>query len=110
MPDATTVRENRPGPVLEPGDFKRAFQRFQKDQITDHAAGLTYYTLLSLFPAVLFAVAVLGFFGQQGLIDQAADLLRSVGAPAATIDAVTGALDGAQATAGRRSGRSPSGS
>ena len=32
-------------------DFKRAFQRFQKDQITDHAAGLTYYTLLSLFPA-----------------------------------------------------------
>ncbi len=92
----TAARATGPAPAIEPGDFKRAFQRFQKDQVTDHAAGLTYYTLLSLFPAVLFAVAVLGFFGQQGLIDQAADFLRSVGAPAATIDAVTGALDGAQ--------------
>ena len=39
---------------------------------------------------MLFAVAVLGFFGQQGLIDQAAVFLRSVGAPKETIDAVTG--------------------
>jgi membrane protein len=93
---ATAARANRPGPVIEPADFKRAFQRFQKDQVTDHAAGLTYYTLLSLFPAVLFAVAVLGFFGQQGLIADAATFLRSVGAPRQTVDAVTSALDGAQ--------------
>ncbi len=97
---ATAARRNRPGPALELGDFKRAFERFQKDQITDHAAGLTYYTLLSLFPAALFAVAVLGFFGQQGLIDEAASFLRSVGAPADTVDAVTGALDGAQSNRG----------
>jgi len=82
------------------GDFKGAFERFRKDQITDHAAALTYYTLLSLFPAALFAVALLGFFGQQGLIDQAASFLRSVGAPADTVDAVTGALDGAQSHRG----------
>jgi membrane protein len=97
---ATVLREGRPGPVIEPGDFKRAFQRFQKDQVTDHAAGLTYYTLLSLFPAVLFAVAVLGFFGQQGLIDEATSFLLSVGAPSETVDAVTGALDSAQSNRG----------
>ena len=55
---------------------------------------MTYYSLMSLFPALLFGVAVLGFFGQQGLIDRTADYLRSVGRAAAeTIEAVTSALD-----------------
>ena len=49
-----------------PADLKAAFKRFQGDQITDHAAALTYYSLMSLFPALLFAVALLGVFGQQG--------------------------------------------
>ena len=51
---AAVVRDGRPGPVIQAGDFKRAFSRFQKDQVTDHAAALTYYTLLSLFPGLLF--------------------------------------------------------
>ncbi len=63
---ATIVRDGRPGPAIEAGDFKRAFARFQKDQVTDHAAALTYYALMSLFPALLFGVALLGFFGQAG--------------------------------------------
>jgi membrane protein len=90
------MRTGRRGPVVEPRDFKRAFTRFQKDRVSDHAAALTYYSLLSLFPALLFAIAVLGAFGQAGLIADAARFLRSVGAPAQTIDAVTGALQGAQ--------------
>jgi membrane protein len=93
---AVAARDGRPGPAIELGDFKRAFQRFQKDQITYHAAALTYYALLSLFPALLFGVAVLGVFGQQGLISEAAEFLRSVGAPRETVDAVTSALDSAQ--------------
>jgi membrane protein len=64
------------------------------------AAGLTYYALLSLFPALLFGVAVLGFFGQQTLIADAADFLRSVGAPRETVDAVTDALESAQQNRG----------
>ena len=36
--------------------------------MTDRAAALTYYSLMSLFPALLFAVAVLGVFGRQALI------------------------------------------
>jgi membrane protein len=97
---ARIVRDGRPGPAIEAGDFKRAFARFQKDQVTDHAAALTYYALLSLFPGLLFGVALLGFFGQQGLVPEAARFLVSVGAPSETVDAVTSALEGAQENRG----------
>jgi membrane protein len=70
----------------------------------DRAAGLTYYSLLSLFPALLFAVAVLGVFGQQGLITDAADYLRDAGAPPDVVDAVTGALRSAQSKKGPATG------
>ena len=90
----------RPGKVIEPGDFKAAFQRFQADQMTDHAAALTYYSLLSLFPALLFAVAVLGVFSGEALITDAADYLKDAGAPAATVDSVTSALESAQSQRG----------
>ncbi len=93
---ATIARDGRPGPAIEPGDFKRAFKRFQKDQITDHAAALTYYALMSLFPALLVGVALLGFFGQQALIADASRFLVSVGAPTDTVDAVVKALESAQ--------------
>jgi membrane protein len=86
----------RPGPVLEPGDFKRAFARFQKDEMTQWAAALTYYSLLSLFPALLVGVSVLGVFGQEGLITDAAEYLKDAGAPPETVDAVTSALASAQ--------------
>jgi membrane protein len=93
----TPVQDDRQtGPRIEAGDFKRAFKRFQKDQITDHAAGLTYYSLLSLFPALLFAVAILGVFGQQALIHNAADYLDKAGAPRETVDSVVKALQSAQ--------------
>jgi membrane protein len=84
------------GPPLEPGDFKRAFGRFRKDEITDNAAALTYYSLLSLFPALLFGAALLGVFGQQGLITDAASYLRDAGAPEDTVDSVISALESAQ--------------
>jgi len=98
--DAWPVVDARTGPVIVPADFKAAFRRFQKDKMTDHAAALTYYSLLSLFPALLFAAAALGVFGQEGLITDAADYLRDAGAPASTIDSVTNALDSAQSQRG----------
>ena len=90
----------RPGKRLVLSDFKRAFKRFQNDQMTDHAAALTYYSLLSLFPALLFGVACLGFFGGQGLLDDAADYLLQAGAPKETVDAVIKALESAQSQRG----------
>jgi membrane protein len=94
----------RPGAVLEPGDFKRAFARFQADEMTQWAAAMTYYSMLSLFPALLMGVAVLGVFGQQGLIVDAADYLKAAGAPPETVDAVTAALESAQSERGTAAG------
>lgn len=86
---------DRPGPAIEFGDFRRAFDRFSKDTMTQWAAALTYYSLLSLFPALLFGVAVLGYFGQQSLVTDAANYLKDVGAPPETVDAITSALESA---------------
>ena len=86
---------DRPGPAIALGDFKRAFDRFLDDLMTQWAAALTYYSLLSLFPALLFGVAVLGYFGQQSLVTEAADYLKEVGAPPETVDAITSALESA---------------
>ena len=88
--------DGRVGKAFVPADLKAAFERFQSDHMTDHAAGLTYFSLMSLFPALLVGVAVLGFFGQEALIANTADYLKTAGAPEATVDAVTKALDSAQ--------------
>lgn len=94
----------RPGPVLEPGDFKRAFACFQKHGMTQSAAAVTYFSMLSLFPALLVGVAMLGVFGQEGLIPDAADYLKDAGAPRETVDAVTAALESAQSQRGTAAG------
>ena len=86
---------DRPGPAIEFADFRRAFDRFSKDTMTQWAAALTYYSLLSLFPALLFGVAVLGYFGQQSLVTDAASYLKDAGAPPETVDAITKALESA---------------
>src|SRR6185436_4124440 len=42
----------------------RSLKAFYDDQMTHHAAALTYYALMSLFPAVLLALSLLGLIGQ----------------------------------------------
>ncbi|WP_187369269.1 YihY/virulence factor BrkB family protein [Baekduia soli] len=42
----------------------RTARAFYDDQMTHHAAALTYYALMSLFPALLLAVSILGLVGQ----------------------------------------------
>ena len=44
--------------------FKRALSEFSKDGCTDLAASLTYFAVLSVFPALLALVSLLGVFGQ----------------------------------------------
>jgi membrane protein len=39
-------------------------REFGKDQCTDLAAGLTYYSVLALFPAAIALLALVGLFGQ----------------------------------------------
>jgi membrane protein len=45
--------------------LKRSLHAFTSDKCTDLAAGLTYFSVLSLFPAVLALVSILGLFGQS---------------------------------------------
>src|SRR6476469_10090213 len=43
--------------------LKRTLTEFQEDNLTDWAAALTYYGLLSLFPALIAMVSLIGIFG-----------------------------------------------
>src|SRR3954453_1576447 len=43
---------------------KRTLWAFYNDQRTQHAAALTYYVLMSMFPALLLALSILGLVGQ----------------------------------------------
>lgn len=52
--------ERDPGTVAT---LKRTWSEFQEDNLTDWAAALTYYALLSLFPALIATVSLLGLFG-----------------------------------------------
>jgi membrane protein len=42
----------------------RTLKSFYDDQMTHHAAALTYYALMSLFPALLLGLSLLGLLGQ----------------------------------------------
>jgi membrane protein len=44
--------------------IKRTVVSFYDDQMTHHAAALTYYALMSLFPAALLGLSLLGLLGQ----------------------------------------------
>jgi len=46
-----------------PATLKRTVLEFTEDHMTDWAAALTYYGLLSLFPALIVLVAIVGLFG-----------------------------------------------
>ena len=91
-PDADDARKpDRPTDIAKPTwtyIVKRTFREFGKDQCPDAAAGLTYYAVLSLFPALLALVSLLGIFGQAGKSTSALlDLLQGI-APGSTIDTI----------------------
>jgi membrane protein len=99
------VRENdRPDTPAEldkrswMGVLKRTWREFKEDDITDWAAALTYYGILSLFPGLLLLVSILGIVGAsatQPLIDN----LGSV-APGPAKEIATNAIKGLQSSQG----------
>jgi membrane protein len=65
---------------------------FYDDQMTHHAAALTYYVLMSLFPTGLLALSLLVLLGQYpATYDAIIDYLRDV-APASVVDPLDGSL------------------
>jgi membrane protein len=98
---ATTVDERRaPDDVTDlpkesfKGVFKRAWREFNEDKVTDWAAALTYYGVLSIFPMLLALISLLGLFGQsatQPLLDNISTV-----APGPAKDIVTNAITNLQ--------------
>ncbi|SDK93807.1 YihY/virulence factor BrkB family protein [Arthrobacter sp. ok362] len=67
---------------------KKTLHEFTKDQCSDLAAALTYYSVLSLFPALLALVSLLGIFGQAEKTTGALlEIVRGF-APGDTVDAI----------------------
>ncbi|MEV4242651.1 YihY/virulence factor BrkB family protein [Streptosporangium canum] len=106
-PDLGPESETAPGSPAELpkrswwGVLKRTVKEFQEDNLTDWAAALTYYAVLSIFPALLAVISVLGLFGQsatQSLVDNLGAL--APGPARQTIDTVLQALQSSQRAAG----------
>src|SRR3954466_10489389 len=84
-------RPLRAAPVV----LLRTARAFYDDQMTHHAAALTYYALMSLFPAVLLAVSLLGLIGQYPeTYDAIIGYLRKV-APDSAVAPLDSSLRGA---------------
>jgi membrane protein len=81
--------------------LKRTVSEFRADNLTDWAAALTYYAILSIFPALIVLVSILGLAGDsatQALLDN----IQALG-PGPAQDIVSGAIreiSGSQGAAG----------
>jgi len=78
----------------------RAFQSYRAHGMTDHAAALTYFAMLSLFPALLVGVSLLGLLGQASLATDAASYVADSGADPATAEVIKNSLQKLFATSG----------
>jgi membrane protein len=76
-----------------PGAAKRAFAGFRRHEMTDVAAALTYYAMMSLFPGIVLATSLFSLIGDQQTVSQAVDYVARQGADQATQDAVRAVVD-----------------
>ena len=73
--------------------LRKTYREFGEDHCTDLAAGLTYYAVLSLFPAAIAVVSLLGVVGQgQESVDKVIEVLRPLVSPD-TLNTVQPALE-----------------
>jgi membrane protein len=83
------------------GVLKRTIKEFKNDNLTDWAAALTYYGVLSIFPAIIALVSIIGLIGPsatQPILDNLATLT-----PGPANDILSGAV---RQVAGSRGGAS----
>ena len=72
------------------GALKRTLPAFRRHNLTDWAAALTYYAVLSIFPALVVLVAILGLAGDSAT-QSVLDNLNQLG-PGPATDIVSGAI------------------
>jgi membrane protein len=80
--------------------LKRAVAEFRADDMPTWAAALTYYAVLSLFPALLVFVALLGVFGEYPQTSNAVlDVVGTLG-PKSAVDTLRGTVEGVVKSSG----------
>lgn len=62
--------------------------RFQSDNMGDHAAALSYYGALAIFPGLLVGLTILGLVGEERLVSDVVQFARDQGASLATGEVV----------------------
>jgi membrane protein len=66
--------------------LKRTVTEFKEDNLTDRAAALTYYSILSIFPALIALVSIVGLVADPDTVTETVtDIVQSVG-PASAAD------------------------
>ncbi|HKH13534.1 MAG TPA: YihY/virulence factor BrkB family protein [Solirubrobacterales bacterium] len=81
--------------------LKRTVSEFRADNLTDWAAALTYYAVLSIFPALIVLVSILGLAGDSAT-NAVLDNINELG-PGPAQDIISGAIEqiaASQGTAG----------
>jgi membrane protein len=74
-------------------NLKDAVAAFREDQLTDWAAALTYYGLLSLFPALIALVSIVGLVGNpQSTTRSVVEVIEEIG-PSSTAETFTGPVE-----------------
>ncbi|MFE4213592.1 YihY/virulence factor BrkB family protein [Streptomyces sp. NPDC056844] len=102
-PDPEVERDAPDGPASMPrrswwAVLKRTVGEFTDDELADRAAALTYYSVLSLFPALLVLVSLLGIAGESAT-QQVMDNLQKL-APGPVRDILSGAVEQLQGNGG----------
>jgi membrane protein len=73
--------------------IKRTASEFQEDNLSDWAAALTYYGLLSLFPALIAMVSLIGIFGDpQSTTSSLTDIITEIG-PSSAAETFKGPIE-----------------
>jgi membrane protein len=87
------VEEHSPPSPGAWATLKRTVGEFREDNLTDWAAALTYYGLLSLFPAMIALVSLLGLFGDPRTTTASlTEIITSIG-PESAAQTVEGPID-----------------
>jgi membrane protein len=80
--------------------LKRTLTEFSEDNLTDAAAALTYYAVLSIFPALLAMISIVGLVGNpQTIIKTLTDIVSSIG-PASAVNTFKGPIEGLTKSSG----------
>ena len=80
--------------------LKRTFTEFKDDNLTDWAAALTYYSVLSVFPALIALISIVGLVADPATITRVlTDTISQLG-PSSAVETFKGPIESITANSG----------